>query len=423
MCAPLLIFLALAASAGQASEPKSRIRYAEPIQIQASNLPGSAGIQSARTPALLRFDAYGRRFELELESNDRLLRRLSSARRAELPPHDLYRGRLTGLPGSWVRLTRLPDGIYGAVWDGSEFYSLAPAHTLGEFMGGATPATSDQPLIHRASDVDMLGGPRFCAVFDPTGGSGKPITGLDQYKSLLRELPRNATTAAVATLELEVAMIADFEFFSAEVDPASALLNRLNVVDGIFSEQVGVAITATELKVFDDPADPFTTSDAGTLLDQVGRYRKVTPAIAATGLAHLVTGRSTRVRSQLGRSARRRGWFTMSVGAERFPDGGDAQRKLSIHAVQPIRWRQSWRHPPVFALANMWTSQLNSRLHGFRVTRAYRCRWSSTWSIGGHEPRTTPKSPSRHPPRPSPSSQSTWKAEAAHPATAASRVR
>jgi len=296
MCAPLLIFLALAASAGQASEPKSRIRYAEPIQIQASNLPGSAGIQSARTPALLRFDAYGRRFELELESNDRLLRRLSSARRAELPPHDLYRGRLTGLPGSWVRLTRLPDGIYGAVWDGSEFYSIAPAHTLAEFMGGATPATSDQPLIYRASDVDMLGGPRFCAVFDPTGGSGKPITGLDQYKSLLRELPRNATAAAVATLELEVAMIADFEFFSAEVDPASALLNRLNVVDGIFSEQVGVAITATELKVFDDPADPFTTSDAGTLLDQVGRYRKVTPAIAATGLAHLVTGRNLTAR-------------------------------------------------------------------------------------------------------------------------------
>ena len=95
-------------------------------------------------------------------------------------------------------------------------------------------------------------------MFDPTGRSGKPITGLDQYKSLLRELPRNAAAAAVATLELEVAMIADFEFFSAEVDPASALLNRLNVVDGIFSEQVGVAITATELKVFDDPADPFT---------------------------------------------------------------------------------------------------------------------------------------------------------------------
>ena len=292
MCAPLLIILALAAPISEGSEPKSRIRYAEPVQVQASRLPGSAGIQSAGTPALLSFDAYGRRFVLELESNERLLRGLPATRRAELPPHDIYRGKLVGLPGSWVRLTRLPDGIYGAIWDGSEFYSIAPAHTLAEFMGSGTATTSDKPLIYRASDVDMPGGPRFCAVLDPTGGSGKPITGLDQYKGLLRELPQRATAAAVATLELEVAMIADFEFFSAEVDPAGALLSRLNVVDGIFSEQVGVAITASELKVFDDPADPFTTSDAGTLLDQVGRYRVATPAIAATGLAHLVTGRN-----------------------------------------------------------------------------------------------------------------------------------
>ena len=52
-------------------------------------------------------------------------------------------------------------------------------------------------------------------MLDPTGGSGKPSTGLQLYKSLLRELPRNATAVAVAKLELEVAMIADFEFFSA----------------------------------------------------------------------------------------------------------------------------------------------------------------------------------------------------------------
>jgi hypothetical protein len=81
------------------------------IQVQAVKLPTSARMQSAGAPAILGFDAYGRRFELELESNDRLLRRLSATRRAELPPRDIYRGKLTGLPGSWVRLTRLPDGI------------------------------------------------------------------------------------------------------------------------------------------------------------------------------------------------------------------------------------------------------------------------------------------------------------------------
>ena len=86
-------------------------------------------------------------------------------------------------------------------------------------------------------------------------------------------------------------MIGDFEFYSQEIDATGALLNRLNVVDGIFSQQVGVAIVASELKVFDSSTDPFTTANAESLLDQVGTYRASTPVIAATGLAHLVTGR------------------------------------------------------------------------------------------------------------------------------------
>jgi hypothetical protein len=293
MCAPLLTFLALLAPLSQASEPRSRIRHAEPAGMPATLPSGSARVAVSDAPARLTFEAYGRRFELELESNERLLLRLPAARRAELPPHDLYRGRLTGLPGSWVRLSRLSDGMYGAIWDGSEFYSIAPAHALAEFMSGVAPPTSDQPLIYRASDVESPGGPATCTVVDPAGGSGLAINGLEQYKSLRRELPRLAASAtAVARLELEVAMIADQEFSSLEVDPVSALLNRLNVVDGIFSEQVGVAITATEVAVFDDSSDPFTTSNAQALLDQVGRYRIATPAIAAAGLAHLVTGRN-----------------------------------------------------------------------------------------------------------------------------------
>ena len=268
-----------------------QIRYAEPIEVHTASRPASAKLATETTTRLI-FDAFGRRFELELESNDRLLRRLPASRHAELPPHDLYRGALAGQAGSWVRLTRLPDGLYGAIWDGTEFYSIVPAHAAAEFMGGAAPRDSNRALIYRASDVEVPGGARFCAVVDPSGGSGKLVTGLDQYKALQRELPRLAASAtATPTLELGVAMIADFEFTSLEPNPESALLSRLSVVDGIFSEQVGVGIVADELKAFDVAADPFTTSDAETLLDQVGRYRVATPAIAAAGLAHLVTGR------------------------------------------------------------------------------------------------------------------------------------
>ena len=290
ICVPLLVFLALLAPMTQASEPKSRIRYAEPAQIPTTQLPRSSKVAQSGAPARLTFDAYGRRFELELESNDRLLRQLPASRRSELPAHDLYRGRVAGLPGSWVRLTRLPDGLYGAIWDGNEFYSIAPAHALAEFLDGAAPRTSEQPLVYRAADVDVLTGPGFCAAIERDGSAARPMTGSDHYRALLQEL-RQASAAATATRELDVAMIGDFEFFSHETDPLGELLSRLNIVDGIFSEQVGVVLAASELKVFDNSADPFTTSNPQTLLDQVGSYRVATPAIAATGLAHLVTGR------------------------------------------------------------------------------------------------------------------------------------
>ena len=290
--ASVLALLAFATTSAQAAESKSRIRYAEPLVLQSAAIPATTKMQRSGQPARITFDAFGRRFDLELEPNDRLLHRLPAGRRAELPPHDLYRGRLAGLPGSWVRLTRLPDGLYGAIWDGSELYSIVPAHAAAAFMGGATPPTSDQALIYRASDVDVLVGAGFCTVLDARGGIGKPMTAGDQFKALLRELPRHASAAAaVAALELEVAMIGDFEFFSAETDPMGELLARVNIVDGIFSEQVGVKIAPTEIKVFEDPADPFTTSAPGLLLDEVGSYRVATPAIAAAGLAHLVTGR------------------------------------------------------------------------------------------------------------------------------------
>lgn len=189
-----MIFLSFAATDVQA-EPKSRIRYAEPIQIHAALLPAPAKVQLTGTPDRLIFDAYGRRFELEVWSNERLLRRLPASRRAELPPHDVYRGRVVGLPGSWVRLTRLPDGLRGAIWDGTDFYSIVPAHAAAEFMGGVTPVTSDQPLIYRASDVDVLVGPGFCTVLDGGGSLGKAASGLEQYQALIRELPQQAATA------------------------------------------------------------------------------------------------------------------------------------------------------------------------------------------------------------------------------------
>ena len=87
-------------------------------------------------------------------------------------------------------------------------------------------------------------------------------------------------------------MIADSDFQAAEAgDPTAAMLARLNIVEGIFSEQVGLLVLATDVRLISATNDPFKATKGSTLLEQLGAYRKQTPAVRARGLAHLVTGK------------------------------------------------------------------------------------------------------------------------------------
>ena len=70
------------------------------------------------------------------------------------------------------------------------------------------------------------------------------------------------------------------------------MLARLNIVEGIFSEQVGLLVLATDVRVIPASDDPFTSTQGTTLLEQLGKYRAATPAVRARGLAHLMTGKN-----------------------------------------------------------------------------------------------------------------------------------
>jgi hypothetical protein len=114
--------------------------------------------------------------------------------------------------------------------------------------------------------------------------------GAQAMKAMVQEL--NALAAPGATLNLDVGAVADFEFSQAFGGGAeTALLTRFNTVDGIFSEQLGVQISVAEVDVFTANDDPFTTSVASDLLDELATYRGATPAQDANGLTHMFTGR------------------------------------------------------------------------------------------------------------------------------------
>ncbi|HEU5136923.1 MAG TPA: M12 family metallo-peptidase [Steroidobacteraceae bacterium] len=268
--------LALGFAANAAAQSPA-IQYAEPVALALKS--GTA-----------QFDAYGRRFSLTLVDNDRVLNKLSAQRKQQLQSYKLLRGSLDGAPGSWVRLTETPAGVEGAIWDGRDFYTVTRYDRIADFLTTPLDAVGGQTVVYRLSDsIDVL--PReFCALAGDTPLS-KAANGLEQYQSLVREIEAGVLGPQL-TRQIEISLIGDTDFQAAEsADPTAAMLARLNIVEGIFSEQVGLLILATDVRLMAPGADPFTATKGATLLEQLGAYRKSTAEVRARGLAHLMTGK------------------------------------------------------------------------------------------------------------------------------------
>jgi hypothetical protein len=276
-----------------AASPGARIRYAEPVVVTGLPAPGQPG--TATGAIRTHFEAYGHRFDLELEPNDRVLRPLPSARRKLLPAHALYRGTVAGLPGSWVRLTRLPDGLHGLVYDGTELYVLAPAGSVAASLDAPLAVPPDTTLAFRAADAETGLENASCTVLRRPGsadGSTTSTVAQPTYKAIFAELQQRASAiaATVPTKELDLALVADTQFAGDYGDAQGEMLARLNNVDGIFSSQVGVRIVSGFVQALSSNGG-MTSTAPETLLSQFETYRRATPAAASRGLAHLMTGR------------------------------------------------------------------------------------------------------------------------------------
>jgi hypothetical protein len=143
-------------------------------------------------------------------------------------------------------------------------------------------------VVFRLSDAINVLPPEYCAVEKPADGLASN-NGLVQYRNLVADLAVRAEATVTMSQQIEVALIADGALASKVTDPTAELLTSFNAVDGIFSEQLGLLILPSVIRVVPD-SGPFTATSASTLLGQLSTYRKNTPAIAAPGIAHLVTG-------------------------------------------------------------------------------------------------------------------------------------
>jgi hypothetical protein len=278
-------FAAFASSAFAAEAGDSEILYFEPLRLSAPSTTQQKSTQSRE----LRFDAYGRRFVVSLQTNEKLSPLLQS--KTGVAALELYKGQINGVAGSWARIAIADGKPRGMLWDGSELYIIEPVATLSDSLPVNIPVSADTTAIFRLDDVLMKSGATSCG----TDADAVEIDkGSETYGSLLNELKSAPAImqAAGASRRLEISALGDMPFmnrYGTEAQARAEILLRLNNVDGIFSHQLGVEIQVPSVDIGDSLS---ATTSASSLLDELGAMRKRSPNLYSRGLTHLFTGRN-----------------------------------------------------------------------------------------------------------------------------------
>jgi len=252
-------------------------------------------------------DAYGKRFELDLEANKDLLDMLPAAARARIGAADRFlRGSVIGMQGSWARLNRVDGRISGAFFDGTHLYLIDRPDGLQLPAGQRLPAGST--IVFRLADLRLDGAFDHGGVIVGEGASGAetPIT---DYASFSRHLREIVVLEGAAMLAMPVTVVTDVEFSDRHGGTtASVVAGRINLIDGIYADQLGTGIVLHHLEILTDN-DVLISTDPGTLLSgerdenfnlvpggQPGFQQFMTDGsgwdIPFAGLAHLFTGKN-----------------------------------------------------------------------------------------------------------------------------------
>ncbi len=272
------------AAANDGARP-ARINYFERLQVLPA--PAANANRKADSPLQqLRFDAFGRRFEISLGSNGRLMEN-----KPDLSQLALYRGSIDGVAGSWVRLATKGSAVHGMMWDGTQLYAIEPASEVADALGPSSQVDPSQTIVFRLADVTMEPGATACATESSSASAG------DAFAALTHELKNAplAMQALGATRRLDLSVLGDSRFrarYGNEEGARDAILTRLNNVDGIFSSQLAIEIRVGSLSVPNAAGDQLSgATSPNNLLRELANLRRRTPELHARGLTHLFTDR------------------------------------------------------------------------------------------------------------------------------------
>ena len=193
-------------------------------------------------------------------------------------PSRTVRGEVSGLAGSSVAGSLTADGGLEAVIelpDGTSYW----VQPLAGVVDGAAPG---QHVLYEASDVIDTG--RRCGL--EALPNPYPSTGLFQ--------PKGQTSKGSALSVAELACDADFEYFT-DYGSVGATQNRIesvvNTMNAQYEAEVGITHTITTILVRTSASQPYTSTDAVTLLNQFRDEWNANQSGVQRDVAQLFTGK------------------------------------------------------------------------------------------------------------------------------------
>lgn len=266
-------------AAGSAAAADLQLRHADPGVVRMAAPPGARAGEIQ-----LRVDTPAGLHRLRLRRHEAL----GAVARDEAGA-EAFTGEVEGRPGSWVAVTRIGARWSGLWFDGTEFFGIETAGELAPVQQKLFTGAAGTPMVFRLSDVQFDDASFEGDVLHAPPGNGQALV-----EALAGDAPAMAAAIAAPTHRLKLAIVADSILARAEGDQLEAnLLAKLNIIDGLFSNQVGVEVTADSVTTFTTrSSDPFTNTDEpGALLDQLSSWRAGNAWQRNTALTHLFTGR------------------------------------------------------------------------------------------------------------------------------------
>lgn len=178
-------------------------------------------------------------------------------------PSTTYRGEVVGLDSSLVAASLLDEGLYARIHlEGVGDYWIEP---LAHLIDQAMPV---HHVIYRNDDV--LPPDRICGVAANLGGTARTTTPRVATPSA-GSIGAGGTPLFMGAKVAELACDADFEYYS-DWGSSAAVQNRIesviNTVNVQYEGEVGITHEITTILVRTSSNQPYTSSDASTLLNQ-----------------------------------------------------------------------------------------------------------------------------------------------------------